>query len=58
MKCLNFHCIFPAHYDRCPVCWHQEYEKKKFAPQEAQKIEVEPISALVITADFEVEDEA
>ena len=56
MKCLVCHCIFPSHYDRCPVCGNKEIAREQFATQVEEVENVEQISALVVTAEIEVDE--
>ena len=56
MKCLVCHCIFPSHYDRCPVCGNKEIAREQFATQSEEVEKVEPISALVVQSEFEVDE--
>ena len=56
MKCLVCHCIFPSHYDRCPVCGNHAITREQFAPQAEEVEKVEPISALVVQSEFEVDE--
>ena len=56
MKCLICSCIFPAHYDRCPVCWNREIVREQFVTQSEEVEKVEPISALVVQSEFEVDE--
>lgn len=56
MKCLVCHCIFPSNYDRCPVCGNKEITREQFATQAEEVEKVEPISALVVQSEFEVDE--
>ena len=57
MKCLVCHCIFPSHYDKCPVCGNKEIAREQFVTQVVEVEKVEPISALVVQAEIEEVDE-
>ena len=55
MKCLICENIYPPHYARCPIC-DNHLVREQFAPQEKEVEKVEPISALVVTAEIEVDE--
>ena len=57
MKCLVCDCIFPASYEKCPVCGNCAITREQFAPQSEEVEKVEPISALVVQAEIEEVDE-
>ena len=56
MKCLVCHCIFPASYDKCPVCGNHAITREQFAPQDKEVESVEPVSALVVQSEIEVDE--
>ena len=47
MKCLVCDCIFPASYEKCPVCGNHAITREQFAPQVEEIEEIEPITAYV-----------
>ena len=56
MKCLVCHCIFPPHYDKCPVCGNHAITREQFAPQVEETAIVETVTALVVAAEIEVDE--
>jgi len=54
MKCNQCQAIFPNTYDVCPCCNSKDFKAERFAPQSTEIVEVEPISAEVITSGFEI----
>lgn len=56
MFCNKCHCIFPSSYDRCPVCGNKEIAREQFVTQSEEVEKVEPISALVVQSEFEVDE--
>ena len=56
MKCLVCDCIFPASYEKCPVCGSYAITIEQFSPQSEEVEKVEPISALVVQSEFEVDE--
>ena len=57
MKCLVCHCIFPSHYDKCPVCGNHAITREQFAPQVIEVEKQEPITLMVVQAEIEEVDE-
>ena len=51
-KCLICENLYPAYYKTCPIC-DNHLVKEKFAPQEKEVEEVEPVSALVVGGDID-----
>jgi len=54
MICSSCQSIFPNHYTACPACNSTEFSRERFAPQQLEIVEVEPISADVVTSGFEI----
>lgn len=52
MKCLICENLYPANYKECPIC-KNKLVKEKFALQEKEVEEVEPVSALVVGGDID-----
>ena len=57
MKCLVCDCIFPASYEKCPVCENYAITREQFAPQVVEVEEKEPITSMVVQAEIEEVDE-
>ena len=57
MKCLVCDCIFPASYEKCPVCGNYAITREQFAPQVVEVEEKEPITSMVVQAEIEEVDE-
>ena len=56
MKCLVCDGLFPSSYDKCPICGNYAITREQFAPQVEEVEKVEPISALVVQSEFEVDE--
>lgn len=51
-KCLICENLYPHHYKECPIC-NNHLVPEKFAPQDKEVEEVEPLSALVVDGDID-----
>lgn len=54
MRCTKCKTLMPSYYNKCPVCGYGKLEAERFAPQPTEEVEVEPISAEVVTSVFEI----
>ena len=54
-KCLICENLYPPHYKECPIC-DNHLVKEQFAPQDKEVETVEPVSALVVQSEFEVNE--
>jgi len=54
MKCPTCEALLPSHYKICPVCASPKLIREAFVQQQPEIVEVEKISAEVITSGFEI----
>ena len=57
MKCLVCDCIFPASYEKCPVCGSYSIRREQFTTNVVEAEEQEPITPIVVKAEIEEVDE-
>ena len=57
MKCLVCDCIFPASYEKCPVCGSYSIRREQFTTNVVEVEEQEPITLMVVQAEIEEVDE-